>query len=601
VSIEGSNCPKRPRNYPRCSKGRLIEARSALKLFTPSTSRAQPLSVTLLLRASLAAVGTVEAVRRTDAAIGVAMDYVNNQCPNTFVITSPTGDACVLQVFQYLPFTRPSGNSTSNSPLADVEPSAPFIRVNPTTSNTNRAVLDGVNGSTGTPDAPWIPFSATDSLDGPMGNFAIAWAGTPIFAGNTVAKAYGMNADQLPSTIDNTDIYALMRQTLFRSLSVASVGAANADGAYGIGSQITLTLRLPEQVFLDITAGTPTLTLETGANDRTAVYRSGSGTDTLVFTYTVQAGDSSPDLDLSSSSGFTLNGATIHDGLGNSVDINLPALGAQGSLGMNANLEITGVSPHSLTISTATPAIFEGSTLAVAISSSTLEPGAITYWQLSGTGITAADFSPSGLSGSIALGSDGRAAFSRSIALDASTEGDEQLTLEFFSDSARSLSLGQSVFTIKDLVPVSVAGATDGRDLLTGTAADESISGVPLGSVRDGRGSYDTLTGNGGNDLFILGTSTSVFYDDGISTTSGAADLAAITDFSAGDRIQLNGSVSDYRLASGRVAGARGVQIYRLNPAVGTTPGATDELIGFISGLTPASLNLSDSSQFIYA
>ncbi|MBD2690764.1 alkaline phosphatase [Anabaena catenula] len=161
------------------------------------------------------AVGTIEAVRRADAAIGVAMDYVNTQDPNTLVLTAADSDAGGMQVFQYTPYTRPSGNSTTNPPLADSEPSAPFIGVNPTTTNTNRAVLDGINGSTGTPEAPWIPFPSTDSIDGEMGNFGIAWVGTPDFPGSIVSKAYGMNADKLPSTLDNTEIYDLMYQTMF--------------------------------------------------------------------------------------------------------------------------------------------------------------------------------------------------------------------------------------------------------------------------------------------------------------------------------------------------------------------------------------------------
>ena len=43
--------------------------------------------------------------------------------------------------------------------------------------------------------------------------------------------------------------------------------------------------------------GTPQLTLETGSVDRAANYASGSGTSTLTFAYTVQAGDVSGDLD----------------------------------------------------------------------------------------------------------------------------------------------------------------------------------------------------------------------------------------------------------------------------------------------------------------
>ncbi|MBG0742422.1 MAG: alkaline phosphatase [Cylindrospermopsis raciborskii KL1] len=161
------------------------------------------------------AIGTIEALRRADAAIGVAMNYVNTKDPNTLVLTAADSDAGGMQVFQFAPYTRPSGNATSNPNLADTEPSPPFVRVNPTTTNTSRVVLDGPKGSTGTPEQPWIPFAAKNSIDGPMGNFGIAWVGTPDFPGSIVSKAYGMNANQLPGTVDNTQIYGLMYQTLF--------------------------------------------------------------------------------------------------------------------------------------------------------------------------------------------------------------------------------------------------------------------------------------------------------------------------------------------------------------------------------------------------
>lgn len=160
------------------------------------------------------AVGTVEAIRRADAAIGVAMDYVNNEDPNTLVVTAADSDGGGMQVFQYVPYTRPSGNSTTNPPLADSEPTVPSININPTTTN-SPSFLDGVNGSTATETNPWRPFTSEDSIDGPMGNFGVAWVGTPDFPGSIVSKAYGMNADKLPSTVDNTEIYDLMYQTLF--------------------------------------------------------------------------------------------------------------------------------------------------------------------------------------------------------------------------------------------------------------------------------------------------------------------------------------------------------------------------------------------------
>ncbi|MBF2029520.1 MAG: alkaline phosphatase [Oscillatoriales cyanobacterium C42_A2020_001] len=188
------------------------------------------------------AVGTVEAVRRADAAIGVAMDYVNNVDPNTLVITAADSDAGGLQVVQFAPYTRPSGNFDASNPnLAASQPEVPFFNVNPTTTNTTRAFLDGEKGSTASAEFPWVAFPSQNSIDGPMGNFAINWVGTPDFPGSIVSKAYGMNADLLPSTVDNTEIYRVMYQTLFGRDSLpdyASGGPGNDTLAGGAGNDV---------------------------------------------------------------------------------------------------------------------------------------------------------------------------------------------------------------------------------------------------------------------------------------------------------------------------------------------------------------------------
>ena len=161
------------------------------------------------------AAGTIEAVRRADAAIGVAMDYVDNVDPNTLVVTAADSDAGGLQVFQFAPYTRPSGNAISEPALGAEETEVPFIYANPTTEAGTPVFLDGATGSTGSVEFPWDAFPTMDSIDGPMGNFGVAWVGTPDFPGSIVSKAYGLNADLLPSTLDNTFIYEMMYRTLF--------------------------------------------------------------------------------------------------------------------------------------------------------------------------------------------------------------------------------------------------------------------------------------------------------------------------------------------------------------------------------------------------
>ena len=89
--------------------------------------------------------------------------------------------------------------------------------------------------------------------------------------------------------------------------TVTAVTSTTANGTYGVGSVITITVGWSEPV---VVTGTPQLALNSGG---TASYSSGSGTSTLTFTYTVAAGQNSSKLDYTSTSALTLNGGTIFD------------------------------------------------------------------------------------------------------------------------------------------------------------------------------------------------------------------------------------------------------------------------------------------------
>jgi len=244
-------------------------------------------------------------------------------------------------------------------------------------------------------------------------------------------------------------------------------------------------------------------------------------------------------------------------------------------------------SPPRYTFTRSAEAVEEGSTLAIGVSTANVAPGTPLFWSFSGAGITAADVRDGQLEGATVIGSDGRAALSKAIAADASNDPDETLELRFYSDAARSQQVGSTISVL--LKQPTVGLVTDGSDVITGSGADETLIGVPAGSTLRGRGSFDRLTGGGGADLFVLGDASGRFYDDG-TPGLGSADLALITDFSAGDRIQLHGLASDYRLVGGRNAGVAGVRIDSLAPS--------PEAIGFVQGATLASLNLANPAQF---
>ncbi|MFV3370633.1 DUF4347 domain-containing protein [Pseudomonas sp. NY15435] len=126
--------------------------------------------------------------------------------------------------------------------------------------------------------------------------------------------------------------------------TIVGVNSATPDGGYKVGDSISITVTFDQAVV--VSGGTPTLRLETGLIDRDAVYVSGSGTSTLVFSYVVQAGDRSADLDYVSSSALSLNGSSISAAsLGLQAVLTLPAAGTANSLGANAALVIDGVAP----------------------------------------------------------------------------------------------------------------------------------------------------------------------------------------------------------------------------------------------------------------
>ena len=85
--------------------------------------------------------------------------------------------------------------------------------------------------------------------------------------------------------------------------TVSTVSSTTANGTYKAGDAISITVVFDEAVTV---SGTPQLTLETGSTDRVVNYASGSGSNTLVFNYTVQAGDTSSDLDYVATSSLAL-------------------------------------------------------------------------------------------------------------------------------------------------------------------------------------------------------------------------------------------------------------------------------------------------------
>ncbi|MBE9196579.1 hypothetical protein IQ219_14980, partial [Synechocystis sp. LEGE 06083] len=124
--------------------------------------------------------------------------------------------------------------------------------------------------------------------------------------------------------------------------SVTDVTSLTPNGIYNAGDVISIQVAFSEVVNV---TGTPQLTLETGTTDRTIDYLTGSGTNTLKFSYIVQTGDTSTDLDYINALALSLNSGTIRDSSNNDAVLTLSAPGTTNSLGSNKNLVIDTTAP----------------------------------------------------------------------------------------------------------------------------------------------------------------------------------------------------------------------------------------------------------------
>ena len=163
-------------------------------------------------------------------------------------------------------------------------------------------------------------------------------------SGGTIKDAANNNADNtLPAVGTFAGAHAIVINTTIPAVS--SVNSNTANGSYTVGQVVDVRINFSEAVDVVVTGGTPRILLETGATDRYAAYDSGSGSITLIFSYTVQAGDTSPDLDYVAVNSLELNGATIKGVGGNNADLSLPSPAAPGSLGANEAIIIDTTPP----------------------------------------------------------------------------------------------------------------------------------------------------------------------------------------------------------------------------------------------------------------
>jgi len=230
-----------------------------------------------------------------------------------------TGDATVPSLTSV---SAPANGSYTQNQHLDV--TANFTET-VTVSGTPRFILN-IGGSTSY--ANYLSGSGTASLvfrytvEAAMNDSDGIDIGSLQLNGGTIQDAASNNAD-LSFSPPNTAL-------VFVDTTAPSVQSATgpASATYVPGQFLSFALTFNEAVTV---TGTPRLTLTIGSTTRYADYLSGTGTSTLNFRYTVQAGDADAD-GIAVASPIDLNGGTIGDVATNAATLTFSAPNTSGVL-----------------------------------------------------------------------------------------------------------------------------------------------------------------------------------------------------------------------------------------------------------------------------
>ncbi len=124
------------------------------------------------------------------------------------------------------------------------------------------------------------------------------------------------------------------------SLSITS-GTGVSNSFLNAGDIVKATIVFNENAIVNTTGGTPSLNINVGGTQRAAAYTSGTGSTSLVFAYTIVAGDTNDADGVSiGANSLSLNSGTIKDAAGNNATLTHSAVSA------NASFKVDVLAPY---------------------------------------------------------------------------------------------------------------------------------------------------------------------------------------------------------------------------------------------------------------
>jgi len=326
-----------------------VQAASAVTwagVISGSNTLAKTGAGTLTLSASNTATGTTTVSAGTLSVTGSTAGATTTASGGTLGGTGTLGGMVTVQNGGILSPGVSPGTLTVNGDLTMAAGSALAVEINGTTAGTqyDQIIVNGtvdVSGATlsathgyasGSGDSYTI--IVNDAADAVTGSFSGLAEGATIAAGGNGTV---LTASYIGGTGNDFTLTAPANPT------VTSVSSISGDSTYKVGDSIVLVVNFSEAVFLS--TGTIQLMMETGTTDRAATYLAGSGSSSIYFSYTVQEGDISPNLDFTGTTALVANGDTIQSGSFIDANLTLPNPGDPGSIAASTDIVIDGVRP----------------------------------------------------------------------------------------------------------------------------------------------------------------------------------------------------------------------------------------------------------------
>nr|WP_249159125.1 Ig-like domain-containing protein [Bradyrhizobium jicamae] len=356
-------------------------------------------------------------------------------------------------------------------------------------------------------DFAGIAYDATDTLSYSNGVLLVKNSAGTTLASLNLSFGSGASAASLILASDGSASPHLEIRSQASITSVTS-DTTNHLTLLNTGKVVTITLGFNNAVSV---TGTPELQLSDG---KVAGYVSGSGSQALVFSYTVQDGDSSADLQVQ---GVALNGGTIKDPSGQDAVLDNAAA--------DLHLQVDAIAP-TVSVAADTTALLAGQTSTVTFTFSEAV-----------TGFALGDVAVSGgaLGNLVHVGLNGshQDVYTAVFTPDASDAeaGSVQVNASSYADAAGNAGAASAMvsFTGDTLAP-TVSIAADRTTLQAGQTStvtftfSEAVSGFALGDVAVSGGALDHLVHVGvngsGQDVY-----TATFTPDAANAETGSVQV----------------------------------------------------------------------------